>query len=134
MPRRPYPVIEVSREWVLSSEEMGTKGKFWYRDPSQGTEWLFKYPRPNSGEHWAEKIAAEVAVLLDIPSAQVELAVYDGCRGSATLSFVTGMEMMHGNELLTDAISGYDAERRFKWSHHTIENIFAVFDRVPFRY
>ncbi len=110
---------------------MGTKGKFWYRDPSQEAEWLFKYPRPNSGEHWAEKIAAEVATLLDIPCAQVELALYGGRRGSATLSFVTGLQdMMHGNELLTDTISGYDAERKFKWSHHTIENIFAVFDRV----
>ena len=131
MPRNPYPIIEVNPKWVLSSEEMGTKGKFWYRHPSENIEWLFKYPRPDSGEHWAEKIAAEIAGLLDIPSAKVELATYDGSRGSATQSFVTGtQDMMHGNELLTDIVSGYDPEKRFRWSHHTIENIFTVFDRV----
>ena len=41
MPRNPYPIIEVNPEWVLSSEEMGTKDKFWYRHPSENIEWLF---------------------------------------------------------------------------------------------
>ena len=131
MLRNPYPIIEVNPEWVLSSEEMGTKDKFWYRHPSEDIEWLFKYPRPNSGEHWAEKIAAEIADLLDISSAKVELATYRGRPGSATQSFATGtQDMMHGNELLTDTVAGYDPERKFRWSHHTIENIFTVLDGV----
>ena len=53
-----YPIIQVDPEWVLDDEDMGTKGKFWYRNPGDD-EWLFKHPRSNTGEHWAEKVAAE---------------------------------------------------------------------------
>lgn len=69
--RDQYPVIQVRPEWGLGNEDMGTKSKFWYRVPSQDTRWLFKYPRRNSGEHWTEKIAAEIARMLDIPHARV---------------------------------------------------------------
>ena len=67
-----YPIIQVEPEWVLEPEDMGTKEKFWYRNPGDGgREWLFKNPRENTGEHWAEKIAAEVANVLGIPHATV---------------------------------------------------------------
>ena len=74
-----YPIVKVERESVHESEEMmGSKNKFWYLDPMEEEEyWLFKYPRCNTGEHWAEKIAAEVAALLEIPHARVELAVFE---------------------------------------------------------
>ena len=129
MPRNPYPIIEVNPEWVLSSEEMGTKDKFWYHDPSQSTDCLFKYPRPDSGEHWAEKIAAEIACLMDIPSAKVELAIYGGKPGSTTESFVSyGHEMIHGNQLLEEVMPDYDPERTHHQSCHTIGNIWKVLE------
>ena len=28
----PYEVFEIHRDWVLESEAMGSKDKFWYRD------------------------------------------------------------------------------------------------------
>ena len=70
---RYYPVMEVKQEGILNSEGMGTKDKFWYRDPRTGRRWLFKYPRKGTGEHWAEKITGEVAALLNIDHATVEL-------------------------------------------------------------
>jgi hypothetical protein len=54
----PYLIEEVGPDWVLQSEEMGGKAKFWYRPPGENeTAWLFKFPRENTGEHWAEKVA-----------------------------------------------------------------------------
>ena len=127
----PYPVIEVSSEWALDDEDMGTKRKFWYERGSPDAKWLFKFPRPGTGEHWAEKIAAEIASLLGIPHAPVELATCEGRRGSICESFVRNEQVLnHGNELLPDVVSNYDPERTFHQSCHTLENIWAVMDYV----
>ena len=55
-----YPILEVEQEWVLEPETMGSKDKFWYKQPEKDVNWLFKYPQPNTGQHWAEKIAARL--------------------------------------------------------------------------
>ena len=81
-----YPIMNVHNEWRPESEPMGSKKKFWFRpDDSVRRDWLFKYPRPETGEHWAEKIAAEIATTLETPHAKVELAVFQGDRGSRAL-------------------------------------------------
>ena len=128
----PYQIIEVQPEWVLEPEGMGSKQKFWYRPPDQPErKWLFKYPQPDTGQHWAEKIAAEVADLLTIPHAKVELAVFLGERGSVTESFARGgRELTHGNQMLARAVRGYDPGGGFRQSDHTLANIWEVMDRV----
>ena len=130
-----YPIIEVQEDWLLDQrdayEAMGSKAKFWYRPGGDSTRWLFKYTRGNSGEHWAEKIAEQVARLLDIPHARVELAVFDGNRGSVTESFIDGeLELFHGNQILDMVVSDYDPEARFGQSGHTLENILLALDYV----
>ena len=124
-----YPIYEVNPDWMIDPESMGSKQKFWYRDPANhsGSAWLFKYPRPNSGEHWAEKIAAEIAQVLDIPHARVELAVCRGYQGTIAESFVTPQQtLVHGNELLTLAVSDYNPDQRRRPSQHNIDNIFRI--------
>ena len=114
---------------------MGTKAKFWYRLPEEegNTEWLFKFPRPHTGEHWAEKISAEIAELLSIPHAKVELAVFNGERGTATESFAQERQgLFHGNQLLKLIVLGYDIEKRYHQSYHTLQNIFKVFQSIAF--
>lgn len=84
---------------------MGSKTKFWYRQTEDSAAWLFKYPQQNTGQHWAEKIAAEISELLGIPHAKVELAVFEGQRGSVTESFVRdGRELVHGNQMLARVV------------------------------
>lgn len=61
-----YPVEEVPSGVLAQLEQLGTKGKFWYRD-SSGKRVLFKEGRPGTGENWAEKIACEIAELLGLP-------------------------------------------------------------------
>ena len=126
----PYPIIRVKQEWASESEDMGSKDKFWYL---QGTDehWLFKYPRPCTGEHWAEKIAAELADLLAIPHARVELAIFGEDRGSVTESFAQeGYELIHGNQMLARVVQRYDLRKTFHQSSHTLANIWQVLDHV----
>ena len=125
-----YPILEVRGDWQPAPEPMGSKRKFWFRsDAAGGRDRLFKYPRPGTGEHWAEKIAAEVAAALGIRHARVELAEFQGCRGSATESFARrGRELHHGNDLLEGVVYGYDAQKRFGQSSHTLGNIWTAMD------
>ena len=127
-----YPVELVQPDRVLQREDVGGKEKFWYRGPDDDVAWLFKYPRPNSGEHWAEKIAAEIAELLGISCARVELAVFGGTRGSASESFLDhNEELLLGNQILSTHVDYYDPDlRRFEQSQHTLDNIWKSFERV----
>ncbi len=128
-----YRIIEVKSEWVREPEVMGSKKKFWYRQPREDVDWLFKYPQPNTGQHWAEKISAKVAESLQILHAKVELAAFSGERGSVTESFVrVGQELVHGNQLLAGVVHDYDPApaKAFHQSSHTLANIWQVMDRV----
>lgn len=129
----PYPIVGVKPEWewVLEPEEMGSKRKFWYRETEDSAAWLFKYPQRDTGQHWAEKIAAEISELLGILHAKVELAVFEGQRGSVTESFARGgRELVHGNQILAVTVRGYDPKRKFGQSSHTVPNIWQVMDRI----
>ena len=126
-----YQIVEVSPDWRIAVEEMGSKEKFWYRDPETEIDWLFKFPQVNTGQHWAEKIAAEVAAHLGILHAKVELAVFRGTPGSVTESFAgNGRELVHGNQLLERIVHGYDPGRTFRQSSHTLSNIWHVMEGV----
>ena len=131
MSQAPYSVFEIQPEWVLETEGMGSKEKFWYRAKDGEPEWLFKFPQPNTGQHWAEKIAAEVAACLEVLHARVELAVFQGERGSATETFARdGRDLVHGNQMLAGKVLGYDPAKQFRQSDHTLENILTAIDRT----
>ena len=134
-----WPVVKVDPAWAVDREPMGTKDKFWYQEPERDDSfWLFKFPRENTGEHWAEKMAAEVAGLLEIPHARVELAevelgrdVVYAQRGSVSESFLAaGSRLIHGNEILAIALPGYDRDMRFGQSQHTLSNILSVLGQL----
>lgn len=133
----PFTVIIVAPQQFADIEQLGSKDKFWFwRD---GEKWLFKdareIPTPDgpvpTGEDWAEKIAAEIAGLLGIPAARVELAESQGRRGSASLNFTTpAQQLMHGNEVMAGFLDGYDPEVRFKQTSHTVDNIIAAIRKM----
>jgi hypothetical protein len=127
----PYPIIPLCKEDVLAPEEMGSKRKGWVQVGADSTPWLFKHARLSNGEitgeHWAEKIAAELAELLEIPHAQVNLATLDGAVGCISRRFAElshpGTELIHGNDLLAGAVLGYDRAGCRAQPDHTIEHI-----------
>jgi hypothetical protein len=120
-----FPIIDVTSSTVISDEQLGSKSKFWIARDNE--RWLFKEARANTGEDWAEKIASEIAPLIDVQAAHVELAVYAGRRGCASLSFVgTDENLVHGNEILAGQIVGYNRQKRLRQSDHTFDNIVAA--------
>ena len=126
-----YPIMEVEADSASLLEDMGSKEKFWFSRQEGEHRWLFKFPRPKSGEHWSEKIAEQVANLLDIPHGKVELAEFNGERGSATRSFVGEDEILiHGNQILGETMLSYDAKMEFSQSDHTLDNIFRGLNAV----
>ena len=135
-----YPVIELQTDWLLGDEQMGSKDKFWVQLPTDSNPWLFKYSRVSAGnitgEHWAEKIAAEIAALLNIPHAGVELASLDGHPGSLSQRFPqlashnASVELVHGNVLLAGYVTGYDRNKQNKQSDHTLGNILKVVESL----
>lgn len=130
----PYPIVSLHKEDVLAPEEMGSKRKGWVQVAGDSERWLFKYARLSNGqvtgEHWAEKVAAEVAALLHISHARVELATLEGSPGCISRRFPElarpGAELIHGNDLLAGAGFGYDRTKQFRQSDHTVEHILAA--------
>jgi hypothetical protein len=120
-----FPILQVDPNSLVGDEQLGSKSKFWFEHV--GERWLFKLARENTGEDWAEKVAAEVAKVVPVLAARVELADYRGRRGSASLSFIGENEsLVHGNEILAGQIFGYDRQKKLKQSDHTFDNIVAA--------
>lgn len=122
-----YPVFELQLESSERIEELGSKPKFWVR-LEDSSRWLFKFGRSETGENWAEKLGAEVAGLLGLPHAKVDLAIFADKHGSISRSFrAKDMDLIHGNEILAGHILGYDAGKRFRQSDHTFGRIITAF-------
>lgn len=117
-----YPVVDVPATAVRQDETLGTKPKFWFR-AADDELWLFKRGRAN--EDWSEKVAAEVAALVGVPHATVELSQCDGQPGTVSRSFlVQGDEMYHGNELLLARDPAYPLRATYRVRQHTVEAVF----------
>ncbi len=126
-----FPVIVIADLGREKSEPMGTKQKFWVTHDSR--RWLFKFNRPEHGEDWSEKIAAEIARLLMLECAVVELAQCEGAIGVIAENFVdakAGWLLVHGNELLNDYYGhDYPMERSYNVRQHCIPVVTEVLNK-----
>ena len=99
-----HAVIKLNQNISEQLEQMGTKSKAWIVEGSENHDvWLFKQGRENTLENVAEKIACELAALIEMPHATYELADKNGLRGVLSQSVVSkenGEQLVHGNELL----------------------------------
>lgn len=133
-----YPVIDVADWQALAEEPMGSKEKAWIEDPDR-VRWLFKRVRVHQdprkgrrvfGEDWSEKLVAEVAATLGIPTARVELAIRRGQRGVISRNVLPDKDhdLIHGNELLQRVDPAYEVERRREVEGYTLEAVFSVLE------
>jgi hypothetical protein len=81
-----WPVVPVD-DWAIAGiESQGQHVHNWLKHPSRTRTWLFKPARPERdrslGEDIAEKLGSELARLVGVPAAPVELAIRDGVRGA----------------------------------------------------
>lgn len=143
-----YPELKVMKgpegQENLGPEPLGSKRKFWALINDEAQPWLFKYARPNTGEHWAEKLGAELAGLLKVPRARVELAKCEQQPGVLVESIVPHSwdkelnqrirlgELVHGNEILSGFLEHYDRDKQRGQTEHSYANIIsAIRQAVP---
>ncbi len=125
----PEDIMIIDPAWRVNHEDMGSKPKFWFRH--EDTMWLYKQARKNTGEHWAEKVSSEIAELLGLPSHKVRLASYEGKPGCAVRNFLGKREtLIHGNELLSGTVKGYDKEKWRGQSDHNFNNIVTALENA----
>lgn len=119
-----FQIIEIDEDEIDAQEQLGSKQKFWCQISGSDSQWLFKFSQEHTGQHWSEKVAAEIADLVSMQHAQVELAIFDGCIGSIGESIArNGRELFHGNQLLGGLVTGYDRDATYKHRDHTVTNI-----------
>ena len=61
----------------------GASEKVWLVNPETNEKGLFKFPKVKdkekgiiTGEYWAEKLAAEIGILIDIECAKIDIGTY----------------------------------------------------------
>jgi hypothetical protein len=119
-----YHIFEVFLKDYQSSEaeSLGTKEKFWFKH--QNITYLYKKSRPNTIEDCSEKIAAELSVLMGLPHAGCELAMFEDRNGIVSRSFISeNYRLVHGNEILANICLDYQKNKHLP-SQHTLTNIF----------
>jgi hypothetical protein len=129
VPTAPFVVFNVPDDAPATTEQMGSKRKFWFSRESE--MWLFKATRPGQGEHWAEVLAEGLAELLGLPHAHYELARWRDENGVVNSGVVTrrfvaaGFYLVHGNELLAERDPNYPLEgaRYIRTKEHTIDAV-----------
>jgi hypothetical protein len=126
----PFQIFEVVSQQDRD-EPIGSKPKFWFRNAADGKLWLYKQARENTGEDWAEKLGAELAALLGLPHATVELATHGSLRGIATKNFVDDYEaqgLFHGNDLLFVIDPRYPRGKASRLREHTLSAVRSALD------
>lgn len=124
-----FPIIDVSEWRDRVPEPIGkVRTKDWRLSPQKVLS-LFKLPRQGEpDEVWAEKLAAELATLIGLPAAQIDLAIDGDWRGTISPTFlktsldtddsgrvvktrlVREEDLIHGHQLLCGAFPDYPTE------------------------
>lgn len=120
---------------VVADEFGGAYEKSWLSPPGSDERWLFKpvteKPGHLHGEDWAEKAASELAALLGVPCARIDMSIRNGRRGALSRNLRPSNYDMHsGAVLLSDFLPGYvpGATNPRGRPGHSLANIKAALD------
>lgn len=133
----PFRILDVTAWASDTKEALGSKEKEWLRPHSDGEDlWLFKAARQGTGDDWAEKVAEQLASLIGLPHAVIELARRGEQRGVVSQDFRklrTGIpgRFVPGNELLWRGDENYPRERKRKVAEHTVDRVLDYLLGVP---
>lgn len=150
-----YRIVIVPENVEREDEQVGSKAKFWYHDGK--TRSMFKVGTPGTGDPWAEKVAEQIAAVVELPHAVVDLAECAAVdlqqpRGIVSPSFLTTRTdtLVLGNELLyrrddayplefgrrlpahtlsvvLDALEGHQVKPPFGWTDHELTRGVEIF-------
>lgn len=146
-----YPTYDVSDWLVTDFEPGGDDVKYWLLGAAGEAEeqsWLFKQitikdvpakgggMRPyRQGEDWVEKVSSELARMINLPAARVELACRDGVPGLLSRDTKPKGWSLHGGGVLLAPIDDRyhpktESDRRDNRVGHNLDNIEAVLQEV----
>lgn len=133
-----WPIVSADDWSVAGLETQGQHPHNWLKHPSQKRTWLFKPARPvrdrSLSEDSAEKIASELARLIGIPAAPVELAVRRGVRGALVEDVrLPNWELQAGQALIPEVVPDYDPGDPEHRGHNleTIQRALTRFAKPP---
>lgn len=116
------------KEYEGASEGSGRSEKIWLVNPINGEIGLFKFPKTeHTTEHLSEKIAADIATIIDIKCMKVELGTYNSRLGS--LSYRINREdenLIEGIQLINKYYPQYNGELLYdieKKEYYSLEMI-----------
>lgn len=130
-----YLIIDLSNIPEDHLESLGTKHKFWCI--LDGKRYLYKSIKVTRngndhfryGEDCSEKIACELAKILEIPHLHYELATFNGLRGVISENFISndgGESLILGNSLLEQ----YNTIEPDTEAHQTISQVHEVLEKT----
>lgn len=118
-------------DWVVYEgfhEGSGRSEKIWLKDLATSQIGLFKFKKDvGTKDHISEKLASELAALLGLPSAHVEIGIYKGREGS--MSFLINRDnedLIEGIWLINELYPNYSAEKMYddsKQEYYSLEMI-----------
>jgi hypothetical protein len=121
----PWPIVDVSAWRIAGEETQGLQPHQWLSHKSRKRTWLFKPLRPERnrplGEHVTERLASELAHVMGIPSARVDLAYRDGILGCIVedVRWSKG-SLQPGRVLLPEVVEDYDPEDPEHRGHNVV--------------
>lgn len=128
-----YTIKRVNPDLAENLEPLGTKRKYWFREPAAVADepdvrQLFKAEERGTGEDWAEKVCCELATLLGLPHVHYELAVEMRSEKPGVVCASCAVEplaLVLGNQILLALDKDYPAvdARKFKVKAHTVEAV-----------
>jgi hypothetical protein len=146
-----YPIYDVTEWLVTDVEPVGNDVKYWLLGAAGEAEeqsWLFKQvtikqiPAKGGGdrlyqqgEDWVEKVSSELARLINLPAARVELANRDGVPGLLSRDTKPRGWSLHGGGVLLAAVDERyrpktESDRRDNRIGHNLDNVQEVLQDV----
>ncbi len=95
----------------------GASEKKWLINPITKQKGIFKFPKgvdigKPTGEYWAEKIASQLAEILDIECAKVDIGTFNGRVGSMSYMILNNdEELIEGIQYITNIYKEYDQDK-----------------------
>ncbi len=95
----------------------GASEKKWLINPETKQKGIFKFPKGSdigrpTGEYWAEKLASQLAEVLEIECAKVDIGIFNGRIGSMSYMILNkDEELIEGIQYITNIYNEYNQDK-----------------------
>lgn len=114
----------------------GASEKKWLINPETKQTGIFKYPKIMStgeitGEYWAEKLASDIAAVLGIECASVDIGIYNNRIGSMSYNVLgPDEELIEGIQYIVNKYPNYNGDKFIDTKSGKIYSIQMIFESL----